>query len=118
MGRLSTHVLDTANGRPAQGVVVDLHELMPDASWRPIKQILTNTDGRTDQPILDADEFRVGTFMLSFCMGDYFRSQGTTLAEPPFLDVIPIRFSVSDENAHYHVPLLASPWAYSTYRGS
>jgi 5-hydroxyisourate hydrolase len=118
MGRLSTHVLDTVAGRPAAGVVISLHRLVDGANWQPVSETQTNADGRTDQPMLTGDAFGVGTYMLSFHIGDYFKQQGTAASDPAFLDVIPIRFTISDPAGHYHVPLLATPWSYSTYRGS
>jgi 5-hydroxyisourate hydrolase len=118
MGRLSTHVLDTVTGKPAARVVIDLDVLEPDGAWRHLKRITTNADGRSDQPLLDGTDFKLGTYMLTFHMAAYFKSQGSTLADPPFLDLVPLRFAVADASAHYHVPLLATPWSYSTYRGS
>jgi 5-hydroxyisourate hydrolase len=118
MTRLSTHVLDTANGCPANGVRIDLHRSRADGGLDLIKSAVTNADGRTDAPLLTGDSYKPGTYMLTFHIGDYFRSRGTKLSEPAFLDVIPIRFSIADPEGHYHVPLLVSPWAYSTYRGS
>jgi 5-hydroxyisourate hydrolase len=118
MAGLSTHVLDTVRGGPAAGVAVELYSLEPDGSRVAVSGALTNADGRTDAPLISAAAARVGTFELVFHVGDYFRRSGAITAEPPFLDVIPIRFSIADLNAHYHVPLLASPWSYSTYRGS
>jgi len=118
VGRLSTHVLDQTQGRPASGVAVDLHVLEPDGSWRALKQARTNADGRTDAPLLSGAEFAVGTYMLTFHLGDYFRRGGAALSDPPFLDLVPLRFSVAEPDGHYHVPLLATPWSYSTYRGS
>jgi 5-hydroxyisourate hydrolase len=118
MGQLSTHVLDTAHGTPAQDVVIDVRILETGGSWRLLKQARTNADGRTDQPLLAGNEFKVGTYMLSFHMGDYFKRRGSALSDPPFLDVVPLRFTIADQDGHYHVPLLASPWSYSTYRGS
>ena len=116
MGRLSTHVLDTVAGKPAEGVVIVLARLLDDCSWQQIVEVKTNADGRTDQPMLIGDTFSVGTYMLTFHIGDYFkRGGGTTSA---FLDVIPIRFTITEPDGHYHVPLLATPWSYSTYRGS
>ena len=117
MGRLSTHVLDTANGRPARGVAIELFALEGNER-RLVLRAVTNTDGRTDAPLMSGDGFRTGTFELVFRAGDYFRSIGTTMADPPFLDEIPIRFSIAEPDGHYHVPLLVSPWSYSTYRGS
>lgn len=118
MGRLSTHVLDTVNGRPAAGVRLTLDRLAPDASRRRITETTTNADGRTDQPLLAGDALEPGTYELSFAIGAYFRGLGTALSEPAFLEVVPIRFGIADPGGHYHVPLLASPWSYSTYRGS
>jgi 5-hydroxyisourate hydrolase len=117
MGRLSTHVLDTANGRPAGGIAVELFALDGDRR-RPLVATVTNADGRTDAPLLSGDAFRTGSYEVVFHVGTYFRSLGTQLAEPPFLDVVPIRFGIADGDGHYHVPLLVSPWSYSTYRGS
>jgi 5-hydroxyisourate hydrolase len=118
MGRLSTHVLDTVNGRPADDVAVELHALQTDGSWRLVKQVRTNADGRTDQPVLTAAEFKTGSYMLSFHIGDYFVRRGVAQSQPPFLDIVPLRFTISEPEGHYHVPLLATPWSYSTYRGS
>jgi 5-hydroxyisourate hydrolase len=118
MAGLSTHVLDVVRGGPAQGVVVELFAIGGDGARAQIARASTNADGRTDAPLIGASEARVGTFELVFHIGDYFRRSGAAIAEPPFLDAIPIRFSVADPKAHYHVPLLASPWSYSTYRGS
>jgi len=117
MGRLSTHVLDTANGRPARGVAVELFALDGEAR-RSVARTVTNADGRTDAPLLTSESFRTGTYELVFQVGAYFRAAGTTTADPPFLDVVPIRFSIAEPDGHYHVPLLVSPWSYSTYRGS
>jgi len=118
MGRLSTHVLDTVHGKPASDVVVELHVLEASNSWRLVKQVRTNADGRTDQPLLTGAELNAGTYMLSFQIGEYFARRGVAQADPPFLDTVPLRFSIADPDGHYHVPLLASPWSYSTYRGS
>ena len=118
MAGLSTHVLDTVRGGPAEGVAVELYSIGQDGSRVAVSRALTNADGRTDAPLIGAAAARIGTFELVFHIGDYFRRSGAKTAEPPFLDVIPIRFSVADPKAHYHVPLLASPWSYSTYRGS
>jgi 5-hydroxyisourate hydrolase len=118
VGRLSTHVLDQTQGRPAADVAIDLHVLEADGSWRLLKQVRTNADGRTDQPLLTGAEFKPGTYMLTFHLGDYFRRGGTAPADPPFLDLVPLRFSVAEPDGHYHVPLLATPWSYATYRGS
>jgi 5-hydroxyisourate hydrolase len=115
---LTTHVLDVTRGGPAEGVRIELYELEADGGWRQVITATTNADGRTDKPLIGAAEARVGRFELVFHAGDYFRGQGAKLADPPFLDVVPIRFAVADPGAHYHVPLLVSPWSYSTYRGS
>ena len=117
MGRLSTHVLDTANGKPAKSVAIELFAIEGDQR-RSILKTATNADGRTDAPLMIGEAFRVGTFELVFDVGDYFRSVGTTTADPPFLDLVPIRFTIAEPDGHYHVPLLVSPWSYSTYRGS
>jgi 5-hydroxyisourate hydrolase len=117
MGRLSTHVLDTVNGKPAKGVAIELFALEGD-SWRSVLRTKTNDDGRTDAPLMTGEAFQTGTYELVFHVGDYFRSVGTATADPPFLDVVPIRFSIAEPLGHYHVPLLVSPWSYSTYRGS
>lgn len=117
MGKLTTHVLDTANGRPAVGMRIDFSTI--DARGpRLIQTLHTNAEGRTDQPLLADDAMRAGEFELTFHVADYFRGDGRALADPPFLDRVPIRFGIADPGAHYHVPLLCSPWAYSTYRGS
>jgi len=114
-GRLTTHVLDTASGKPAAGLAISLFRIEGDER-RLIKSVSTNADGRCDQPLLDGD-FTPGQYELVFQAGDYLRGQGVSLAEPPFLDVVPIRFGLA-ERVHYHVPLLISPYGYSTYRGS
>ncbi len=118
MGRLSTHVLDTVAGRPAQGVAIELHRLAPDGSWALVVETSTNADGRTDAPLLAGDAFQTGTYMLTFHIGAHFKRTGAPAASPPFLDVVPLRFTMAEPDGHYHVPLLATPWSYSTYRGS
>ena len=118
MGRLSTHVLDTVKGRPAQGVLIELHRLGPDLAWQFVSRTTTNADGRTDAPLLTGEAFKLGTYMLSFHIGDHFLPSGAANAAPPFLDIVPLRFTLADPDGHYHVPLLATPWSYSTYRGS
>ncbi|CAN7154323.1 hydroxyisourate hydrolase [Bosea sp. LjRoot9] len=118
MGRLSTHVLDTVNGRPAPGVAITLDRLLPDGSRHRLVETRTNADGRTDAPLLSGDGLTTGTYELSFAIGAYFRTLSTALPEPAFLDIVPLRFGIADAQGHYHVPLLASPWSYSTYRGS
>ena len=116
MGRLTTHVLDTASGMPGAGITVDLYRL--DGGRERLKSLVTNADGRTDAPLLQGDEFAVGSYELVFHVADYFRARGDALADPPFLDEVPIRVSLAEPDGHYHVPLLASPWSYATYRGS
>jgi 5-hydroxyisourate hydrolase len=114
MGRLTTHVLDTARGRPAAGVAIELWRIEGGERRALLAATRTNTDGRTDAPLLADADFTVGVYELVFVVGPYFAADGA----PPFLDRVPVRFGVADPAAHYHVPLLASPWAYSTYRGS
>lgn len=116
MGRLTTHVLDTARGRPAAGLALSLHALDPER--RLLVEARTNADGRLDAPLLEGEALRPGGYELGFDAAAYHRAQGIELAEPPFLDVVVIRFQVADADAHYHVPLLLSPWSYTTYRGS
>ena len=115
-GFLTTHVLDTALGRPAEGVRIALFRVSGN-SHRKIAEAVTNADGRTDGPILPRERFGTGVFELVFFAGDYLRATGQAGAEPLFLDAVPIRFGMA-EAAHYHVPLLLSPYGYSTYRGS
>ena len=117
-GRLTTHVLDTASGKPAQGVAVTLFAIDASGARRLLKVAQTNADGRCDAPFLSGAEMVVGAYELVFEVAAYFRAAGVTLSEPPFLDVVPIRFGIADGSAHYHVPLLISPYGYSTYRGS
>ncbi len=118
MGRLSTHVLDTMNGCPAAGMRIEFLEAGMAGGWTLLGDFRTNADGRADQPILANEAFRTGRFQLRFHVADYFRGKGVSLPDPPFLDIVPIHFGISDPDEHYHVPLLASPFAYSTYRGS
>jgi hydroxyisourate hydrolase len=115
---VTTHVLDVTSGWPAQGVRVELYELAGAAERKLVADVATNADGRTDKPLISAEQARAGRFELVFHAGDYFRRRRMEMADPPFLDVIPIRFAVADPQAHYHVPLIVSPWSYSTYRGS
>jgi len=115
--RLSTHVLDTANGCPAQDMQIELWSLGSDEP-KLLKTVRTNSDGRTDQPLLAAEDLRPGQYELVFHVGDYFAAKGETPAKIRFLDRVPVRFGIADTSASYHVPLLVSPWAYSTYRGS
>jgi 5-hydroxyisourate hydrolase len=116
-GKLSTHILDTAHGCPAANVAIDLWRVDASGNRIHLKSTRTNQDGRTDAPLLLDDELQVGIYELVFAIGDYFASQ-QELPQPSFLNEIPIRFGIADVTAHYHVPLLVSPWAYSTYRGS
>ena len=117
MGFLTTHVLDTARGTPAASMQIQLYRITDDETVL-IKSVTTNQDGRIDSPILDKDEFETGVYELRFQAGDYLRATGDDLPEPLFLDVIPVRFGMADAAAHYHVPLLVSPFGFSTYRGS
>lgn len=116
-GRLSTHVLDTHAGRPAVGMAVELFELSGDRAQR-IAAAATNSDGRTDQALISGRPLPIGRYELRFGVGDHFRSRGIAGGEPPFLDIVPLRFSIAEPEGHYHVPLLCTPWSYSTYRGS
>ncbi len=115
-GYLTTHVLDTARGIPARGMKIDLFRIGD--GWEHIATKVTNSDGRTDGPILPAGDFTVGRYELLFYAGAYFDSMGVMPENPRFLDEVPIRFGISDRTAHYHVPLLVSPFSFSTYRGS
>ena len=114
-GRLSTHVLDTMDGKPAAGVRLELYEIGASARGL-IAQATTNADGRTDQPLLSGAPLRIGTYELLFFIGPHFAR--LAMADPPYLDVVPVRFSIAEPEGHYHVPLLVTPWSYSTYRGS
>lgn len=116
-GRLTTHVLDTAKGQPAAGLTIQLFRMDGDAATA-ITTIETNADGRSNAPLLSGETIEAGTYQLVFHAGDYFRAQGVELAEPIFLDQVPVRFGIADPSKHYHVPLLLSPFGYSTYRGS
>lgn len=116
-GYLTTHVLDTARGCPAAGLKIALYSIDGDAPAL-LVEMVTNDDGRTDSPILPQESFATGTYELVFHAGDYLRATGQGGDEPLFLDQVPIRFGMSDAGAHYHVPLLLSPYGYSTYRGS
>jgi 5-hydroxyisourate hydrolase len=116
MGALTTHVLDTARGQPAGGIRLSLYRLggQRECLWRG----QTNPDGRCDQPLLTGEAFTVGEYELEFQAGEYFRSVGVALSQPPFLDRVVIRFGIAEPGQHYHVPLLLAPYGYSTYRGS
>jgi 2-oxo-4-hydroxy-4-carboxy-5-ureidoimidazoline decarboxylase len=116
-GRLSTHVLDNVLGKPAEGVKITLYELGKGAVGL-LSEVVTNSDGRTDKPLVSCVPLRIGTYELRFFVAEYFNAKGIATADPPFLDEVPIRFSISEPEGHYHVPLLISPWSYSTYRGS
>ena len=116
-GRLTTHVLDTHAGVPAAGVKIELHEIGASATSL-LAETVTNADGRTDAPLMSGGPLRVGRYELRFHMGAYFAKRNVGLAQPAFLDVVPIRFGIAEPEGHYHVPLLATPWSYSTYRGS
>lgn len=117
MGRLTTHVLDTAHGRPAAGLRIELHRLEGEAR-RAVAEAVTNADGRCDGPLLEGDAFSSGVYELTFHAGAYFDALGLALPEPKFLDRVPVRFGVADPDAHHHVPLLLSPFGCATYRGS
>ena len=117
-GRLSTHVLDTHGGKPAEGVAVELWELSREGTDRLIVRGTTNHDGRTDTPLIGGRPLPIGTYELRFATAAYYASRGVTQSQPPFLDVVPIRFSIAEPEGHYHVPLVMTPWSYSTYRGS
>jgi 5-hydroxyisourate hydrolase len=118
MARLTTHVLDTAHGRPAAGLALSLQRLDAAGNYTLVESHRTNADGRTDAPLLAGDAIESGRYRLSFEVAAYFRHCGLQLAEPPFLDVVHIDFGIADAGGNYHVPLLVSPWSYSTYRGS
>ena len=117
-GRLSTHVLDTQAGRPAAGVTIELLELSANGEQRVIARATTNRDGRTDEPLVGGRPLPIGRYELRFHVADYFAGVGARQDEPPFLDVVPVRFAVAEPEGHYHVPLLVTPWNYCTYRGS
>ena len=117
-GRLSTHVLDTHSGKPAAGIAVELVELSELGSSRVVTRAITNSDGRTDQPLIGGRPVPIGRYELTFSVGRYFAERGVPMSDPPFLDSIPLRFSVSEPEGHLHVPLLVTPWSYATYRGS
>jgi len=116
MGRLTTHVLDTAKGKPGSGIAVIVYRL--DGERREVARTVTNHDGRCDQPLLEGAALEAGKYEIIFAAGDYFRAQGLDLPEPLFVDEVSLRFGIANTEQHYHVPLLVSPWSYSTYRGS
>ncbi|MEE9315157.1 MAG: hydroxyisourate hydrolase [Rhizobiaceae bacterium] len=117
MSKLSTHVLDTSNGHPAANMKIEFVR-NPGANEELIKTVVTNADGRTDELLLSAEEMAIGEYELRFHVSDYFIAMGAEMPKPAFLNVVPLRFSIFDTMQGYHVPLLCSPWSYSTYRGS
>jgi 5-hydroxyisourate hydrolase len=117
MGKLSTHVLDVTQGKPGAGVAVELYAVQ-DNQRTLLRSVVTNHDGRCDAPLLQGDDMRAGQYELVFGAGDYFAGQGIKVPEPRFLDRVTIAFGIADPSQNYHVPLVVSPWAYSTYRGS
>jgi 5-hydroxyisourate hydrolase len=118
MGQISTHVLDTVLGLPAAGVVITLHKLHATSAPEPLARVITNADGRASAPLLSGKAMQAGQYELAFHVGDYFRARHQHLDDPMFLDIVPVRFQIADAGRHCHVPLLVSPHAYSTYRGS
>jgi 5-hydroxyisourate hydrolase len=117
MGKLSTHVLDTAQGKPGAGVKIELYRIIGDQRTL-LKSDATNQDGRCNSPLLEGDSLQTGQYELVFAAGDYFAAQGVPLPEPRFIDRVTIAFGVADASQNYHVPLVVTPWSYSTYRGS
>jgi 5-hydroxyisourate hydrolase len=117
MGKLTTHVLDTAHGRPGEGIAIALYRCTPHGRLL-LGHHVTNADGRCDAPLLVGSAFTIGTYELEFWVGDYYQRLGVELMQPRFLDVVTLRFGIADEAGHYHVPLLVSPFGYTTYRGS
>jgi 5-hydroxyisourate hydrolase len=117
MGRLTTHVLDTAQGRPGAGVRITVHRNLGER-YALVADAVTNADGRCDRPLLEGGAFAKGRYRLVFAVGQYFAASGLALPDPPFVDEVVLDFGVADADAHYHVPLLVSPWSWSTYRGS
>lgn len=113
---LTTHMLDTQSGKPAEGVAIDV-SVLEDGAYKLIKTVKTNADGRTE-PLLNEQTMKTGKYQLVFHIGDYFTKMGSAMTSPPFIEDAVIQFGISDAKAHYHVPLLATPWSYSTYRGS
>jgi 5-hydroxyisourate hydrolase len=118
MTKLTTHVLDTVKGAPAAGVMIELMRIDAAGFRTLVRRTATNSDGRTDEPLLAGETFITGQYELLFAMGDYFRVTNVPLPTPAFLDIVPVRFGLAEADGNYHVPLLASPWSYSTYRGS
>ncbi|WP_027882049.1 hydroxyisourate hydrolase [Meiothermus rufus] len=118
MARLTTHVLDTAHGHPATGLELELYRIGPAGQRTLVAQARTNADGRTEAPLLSGETLPTGVYELVFYVAAYFRAQGVHLPDPPFLDEVVVRFGLAEAKGHYHVPLLVSPYGYSTYRGS
>ena len=116
MGRLTTHVLDTAQGKPGASIAVTVYRV--DGERRRVATATTNADGRCDSPLVDGENFAAGVYEIVFGVGEYFARSGSTLPDPPFVGDVILRFGVAAPDQHYHVPLLVSPWSYSTYRGS
>lgn len=114
---LTTHMLDTASGKPAEGVKIDF-SVLEGSTYRLIRTVHTNADGRNTEPLLTSETMKVGQYELVFYIGEYFTKLGTVLPNPPFIEKAVIQFGMADATSHYHVPLLASPWSYTTYRGS
>jgi 5-hydroxyisourate hydrolase len=114
---LTTHMLDVVSGKPAEGVHIDF-SVAEGETYRPVRSVVTNADGRNAEPLLTPETMKVGQYQLVFHIAEYFTKLGTVLPNPPFLDKAVIQFGISDATSHYHVPLLASPWSYTTYRGS
>jgi 2-oxo-4-hydroxy-4-carboxy-5-ureidoimidazoline decarboxylase len=117
-GRLSTHVLDTHGGRPAPGVAIELFEVASSGGTHLVSRTITNADGRTDHPLIAEQPIPIAEYELRFGIGAYFARQAISVTDPPFLGVVPIRFAVAEPEAHYHIPIIVTPWSYSTYRGS
>jgi 5-hydroxyisourate hydrolase len=117
MGKLTTHVLDTAHGTPGAGIDISLYRNIGER-YALVKSVVTNADGRCDAPLLEGSALAAGRYRLVFAAGAYFAAKGLALPDPPFVDTVVLDFGVADTDAHYHVPLLVSPWSYSTYRGS
>jgi len=114
---LTTHVLDTANGKPGEGIKIEF-SVLEGETYKLLTTVTTNADGRNAQPLLTPENMKAGKYQLVFHIGEYFTKQGTVLPNPPFLEKAVIQFGMADATAHYHVPILASPWSYTTYRGS
>jgi len=118
MGKLTTHVLDTMHGCPAAGMALSVHRIDSAGTAHFVRSLTLNIDGRADAPLLEGDALQAGRYRLVFGVAAYFKSRAVALPDPPFLDEVPLEFGIADTSSHYHVPLLCSPWSYSTYRGS